>query len=147
MKIKIKRKKKASRAYPIPKVCDFCGSKVVMTSNKAIYVRTYGNGLCYLCTNPECRAHVGVHTKTIYPLGRLANKEMRILKMECHALFDPLWNRGGNRGKRRQAAYRWLAKQMRIPVAQCHFGWFDLDQLKTALEILKTNRRCRHESK
>lgn len=145
MKIKVKSKKKDTRAYPIPKTCDFCGSRVVLTSNKIIYGREYGNGLCYVCTNPKCRAHVGVHTGTIYPLGRLSNKEMRMLKMECHALFDPLWNRGSSRGKRRQAAYRWLAKEMRIPASQCHFGWFDEKQLQTALEILKSGR-CYHES-
>lgn len=138
-----KRKKRDSRAYPIPKICDFCGSRVILASNKVIYGREYGNGLCYVCTNPKCLAHVGVHTDTVYPLGRLADKEMRILKMECHALFDPLWNQGAqnSRGRRRKAAYRWLAKEMKIPVRQCHFGWFKKEQLLKAKCILQRKRR------
>ncbi|MFB5268120.1 zinc-finger-containing protein [Paenibacillus enshidis] len=36
-------------------------------------------------------AYVGVHDGTDIPLGRLANRELRELKKQCHALFDPVW--------------------------------------------------------
>lgn len=75
----------------IPVKCDNCGSdKVRYTSNKEVYGRVYGNGGCYLCD--DCKAYVGVHDiKNKKPLGRLANKELRELKMACHRKFDPLW--------------------------------------------------------
>lgn len=39
----------------------------------------------------------------------------------------------------RRNAYKWLATKMQIKVSHCHFGWFDLVQLKKAYEILKEN--------
>lgn len=38
------------------------------------------------------------------------------------------------------SAYRWLAGEMGIPVEDCHFGYFDIHQLRQAYRILK--RRC-----
>lgn len=60
------------------------------------------------------------------------------MKMECHALFDPMWGRGdgGRHRKRRNRLYKLLADQMGISVAECHFGYFDRWQLQKAYEIL-----------
>ena len=80
--------------YPVPIVCPYCNSSVIFTSNAEIYGRQYGNGMCYKCT--ECNSYVGVHTGTKIPLGRLADKELRELKKECHSLFDPVWQKNKN---------------------------------------------------
>jgi hypothetical protein len=108
-----------------------------------IYGREYGNGKCYKCT--KCDAYVGVHTGTKVPLGRLADRELRELKKECHALFDPVW-----RGRKltRKIAYFRLAQALGIPSKECHFGWFDKEMLLQAKKILsnpdwyKEVRRC-----
>lgn len=113
-------------------VCPYCGSHVILTSNSAIYGREYGNGKCYKCT--KCDAYVGVHTGTRIPLGRLANKELRELKKKCHALFDPMWKSGE---KSRGECYRWLSGKLQIPLRECHFGWFDKEQLLQSLNILE----------
>lgn len=55
----------------------------------------------------------------------------------CHALFDPLWQGEKNARQKRESAYRWLAEQMNIPFADCHFGHFDIHQLRQAYRILK----------
>ena len=88
--------------------------------------------MCYKCTN--CDAYVGVHTGTRIPLGRIANKELRELKKECHALFDPAWQ--GNKRLTRGKAYGRLATLLGIPIEECHFGWFDKDTLCRAKEIM-----------
>lgn len=118
--------------YPIPVKCDYCGADVIYTSNAEIYGREYGNGRCYKCTG--CDAYVGVHTGTNIPLGRLADKELRSLKKKCHALFDPVWKSGCIT---RNKAYARLAKHLKIPVSDCHFGWFDKETLHKAIAIMK----------
>ena len=125
---------KAPASYPIPTVCDFCGSPVVFGSNANVYGgRTYGNGKCYMCT--KCDTYVGVHDGTKIPKGRLANKEMRALKIQCHELFDTAW-RGRNSRMNRGQAYQRLALLLGIPHQKCHFGWFGIEELNKCLEIM-----------
>ena len=33
--------------------------------------------------------------------------------------------------------YHWLAKRLKIPVEECHFGYFDLEMLEKAYVILE----------
>lgn len=118
--------------YPIPETCPYCESDVLFTSNQVIYGKEFGNGKCYKCT--QCDAYVGVHNGTNIPLGRLANKELRELKKQAHALFDPVWK---SKQKTRSEAYADLAKALRIPKKECHFGWFDQPLLLKAIAILQ----------
>ena len=115
-----------------PKKCPFCNGEVVYTSNAVIYGREYCNGKIYLCTS--CRAYTGVHNNTNIAKGVLANEPMRKLKIECHNLFDQLWNNG----KQRNQLYYKLSKLMNIKREHCHFGHFDLEELQEALKILKS---------
>ena len=120
-----------------PTTCNLCGGKVVYTSNSKIYGREYGSGKCYLCT--ECGAYVGTHKpRPKEALGLLANKEMRDMKMKCHALFDEKWKGEKNRRNARKKGYKALADQLGIPVDNCHFGYFDMAMLNKAYEILQS---------
>lgn len=118
--------------YPIPTECIYCQSPVIFTSNSVIYGREYGNGKVYKCTG--CDAYVGVHTGTKIPLGRLANRELRDLKKQCHAMFDPVWKQ--NKNIKREQAYGRLANCLGINIHECHFGWFGKDMLLRANEIM-----------
>ena len=131
-----------------PTTCNLCGGEVEYIQNSTLYGRSYGSGWCYHCK--DCDAYVGTHIpRPKEALGILANEEMRKWKMWCHNLFDRLW-RGGikynetktkiihikpkmTRGK----AYSKLAKEMGIPLKECHFGYFNIKQLKQAYAILK----------
>jgi len=123
-------------AYPVPTICDYCGSPIIFTSNAAIYGKEYGNGKCYKCKG--CDSYVGVHENTQIPLGRLANKELRALKKRCHALFDPVW-KNNNRISRGQA-YSKLANILGISVIECHFGWFGKDMLIHCIDIMNNDK-------
>lgn len=112
------------------KICPFCGHEVVKTSNKEIYGKEYGNGVCYLCRN--CKASVGTHPDG-RPLGILANREMRILKKACHDLFDYVWKTDK---MPRNSAYEILSEKLQIDIKDCHFGHFDMERLFKALKIL-----------
>lgn len=131
-----------------PKVCNLCGGKVEYIPNSLIYGKSYGSGFCYHCKN--CDAYVGTHKpRPKEALGILSNKEMKKWKMWCHSLFDLLWK--GRKefiynGKvykaikpliKRNEAYKWLSEKMNIPQKECHFGYFNLVQLKKAYAILK----------
>lgn len=122
-----------------PTKCNLCGGSVIYVPNSRIYGREYGSGKCYLCT--KCGAYVGTHKpRPREALGILGNFEMRNMKMKCHELFDRKWkNEPTSRKKHiaRQKAYRRLAEKLNIPYSECHFGYFDMDTLNKAYEILK----------
>lgn len=117
--------------FVLDKDCPFCGHEVVKTSNKEIYGKIYGNGVCFLCRH--CGASVGTHNNG-KPLGVLANKEMKILKKACHDLFDNTWK---SRQISRSGAYAVMSKKLSIEGKDCHFGHFGTDMLLRALEVLK----------
>jgi zinc-finger-containing domain len=115
-----------------PKVCPYCDHEVILTSNKELYGKEFGNGKCYLCRT--CKASVGVHTgKGNRPLGILATQEMKALKILCHELFDPIW-RSGNRS--RNHLYQILATLLDIDPKDCHFGHFETPRLQEAIQIM-----------
>ena len=118
-----------------PTRCNICGGKVIYTSNANIYGREYGSGKCYLCL--QCGAYVGTHKP--YPkraLGLLADESMRKGKMMCHEIFDSKWKGKQKSHKKRNDMYLWLSKMMGIPVSECHFGYFDIEQLRQAYKII-----------
>lgn len=114
-----------------PKICPYCSNKVVLTSNKEIYGREFGNGRCYLCRN--CKASVGTHPGGKKPLGVLATREMKVLKKACHELFDHIWK---SRKSNRSNLYRILATKLNIDPKDCHFGHFETPRLLEAIKIL-----------
>lgn len=116
-----------------PTKCNICGGEVIYTTNDVIYHgRQYGSGYCYLCT--QCGANVGTHKpRSKEALGLLANREMKDMKMKCHDLFDRLWSNH----EQRLFLYEKLAANLGIPVQECHFGYFDLDMLSKAYEVLQ----------
>ena len=76
-------------------------------------------------------------TATTAQIVELADEPMRKGKMMCHALFDPMWKGRENARRERSNLYRWLAGEMEIPLEDCHFGYFDIHQLRQAYRILK----------
>ena len=124
-----------------PTKCNLCGGNVIFTSNSVIYHgREYGSGKCYLCKS--CGAYTGTHKPhPTEALGLLANKEMRKMKMKCHDIFDECWKNEPTSKKRhfaRKRAYKDLAEKLNISEKECHFGWFDMEMLNKAYEILQT---------
>ena len=123
-----------------PTVCNLCGGHVRCTSNSEIYGREYGSGKCYLCE--QCGAYVGTHRpRPREALGLLADARMRRGKMCCHGLFDAMWRGKPKAHKKRKDLYKWLAGEMDIPTEECHFGYFDLEQLEKAYRILREAAR------
>lgn len=88
--------------------------------------------MIYLCR--ECRAWVGCHPGTDKPLGRLANKELRDLKIKAHDAFDRVWK---DKDTSRRKAYAWLAEKLKVPPEYCHIGMFNENTCQKVIEICK----------
>lgn len=120
---------------PIPEECPHCGGPVEICLNSAIYGgRTYGEYPWVLRCVGDCDAHVGFHPFTAIPLGTLATGPMRTARQAAKAEFNPTWQ--GGRMTRSQA-YGRLAAAMRMPVSQCHIGWFTVEQCEQVIEICR----------
>ncbi|MDR6887834.1 MULTISPECIES: zinc-finger-containing protein [Variovorax] len=122
---------------PVPDCCPTCGSKVWIGSNATIYGgREYGEWpWALMCTG--CDSYVGLHPFTGIPLGTLATPEIRAARKEAKAAFNPLWE-GDGAQMTRTAAYGWLAAALGIEnVAECHIGWFGVDQCRAVLAAIK----------
>lgn len=93
--------------------CQYCRGDAPLVDSSVVYGKSYGP--IYYCA--PCGAYVGVHKKTLQPLGTVANAELRFWRKQAHAAFDPLWQ-----GKRmpRGKAYAKLAKELNVSVI--HIG-------------------------
>lgn len=121
-----------------PTKCNLCGGKVIYMQNAKIYGEKFGSGMCYYCTN--CNATVGTHeSNPEEAYGLLSNAKMKYMRKKCHSLFDTIWQVPQKKFRPsyvRGELYRWLAKQLNIRWEDCHFGYFDLDMLNEARDIL-----------
>lgn len=112
-------------------ICPYCGKEAVWCENKEIYGKNYGNSyMCYLCKN--CNAYVGCHQNTERPLGTMANKELRELRIKCHRNFDKLWK---SKYLKRWEAYKYLSELMEVTDA--HIGNFTKEECLILLDKLK----------
>jgi Mg2+ and Co2+ transporter CorA len=54
--------------------------------------------------------------------------------MIAHAHFDPMWK---DISLPRKEAYKWLAKELEIPLNECHIGVFDVDTCKRTVRLME----------
>ncbi len=114
-------------------LCPYCGAIAKLVDSSVIYGKSYG--MAYICSNyPDCDAYVGAHKGTDKPKGRLANPELRELRKQAHAAFDPLWRSGSFS---RTKAYRWLSRQLKIPFDETHIGNFDEEMCLKVISVIK----------
>jgi hypothetical protein len=121
-------------------MCPYCLGRAVLADSAEVY-RGTSYGFIWICR--PCQAYVGTHKLSAvhFPLGRLANAELRAIKIKAHAAFDPRWRYRKTHGSRKDA-YKWLAEQLGIPVKECHIGWFDVADCKRVIEVCTANPPC-----
>ena len=118
-------------------ICLYCNKKAELVGGDVIYP-SRPDLACkkfYLCT--PCDAFVGTHRATCAPLGTLAKPKLRLLRKNCHALFDPIWK---NKHLKRKDAYKWLSENLEIPADKCHIGMFNQIMCKKAINLLKSKK-------
>lgn len=109
--------------------CPYCNKPVEFLSDSSEIYHGKNYGPVYICR--PCQAWVGCHKGTDKPLGRLADKELRNLKIALHDEFDSIWKSGM---MKRKDAYQWLAGELGITVDDCHIGMFDNEMCRKALK-------------
>lgn len=115
-------------ALPPPESCHNCGSMVRLVNNAEIYGREYGDWpYAYKCIS--CDSYVGLHPDTDLPLGTLADKATREARKAYKQAFINVQRR---EGWGRKQAYAWLAMRMGLPVSECHWGMFSVNQAELA---------------
>lgn len=124
--------KRVKNPLPVPTECPCCGGEVRLVNNSEIYNgRSFGEWpYMYLCK--PCDAYVGLHPATDIPLGTMATKVGREARKSSKQMFHKLME---IKGFARTQMYEWLAERMKIPVGECHFGWFNEEQSATAEAI------------
>lgn len=129
--------KRVKNPLPVPTECRYCQGTVRLANNSEVYGRSYGSWpYLYLCENTQCRAYVGLHPRTDIPLGSLADARLREARKNEKRHFDRLWRPGPQAMfSNRSEAYSWLADKLEIPLAACHWAWFDLARCRKAGQI------------
>jgi len=121
--------------------CPDCNVRTTFTSATKVYGKGKDFGDVYLC--PKCDAYVGCHKGTTKAYGRVANKYLRRKRGHAHKFFDNMWQRKmdenpeWSKGKARRKAYKWLSKQMALPVELTHIGMFDIPQCQQVIELCR----------
>lgn len=116
-------------------ICPYCNSETVRTNETDIYGREYSGKDVVKCSNyPKCDSYVGCH-KTGEPLGRLANNELRQLKVRAHEFFDKLWKEDHYK---RGYCYQMLSEDLGIPQEYTHIGMFSEQTLRKVILWSKT---------
>ena len=118
--------------------CQYCEGIPELVDSSVIYGKSYGK--IYLC--PLCRAYVGCHKGTDRPKGTVADRELRALRAEAHALFDPVWlNREldpkASRRTNRHLAYRRMAEILAVSLDEAHIAMMSRDNCLKLIESLK----------
>ena len=121
-----------------PPVCPYCGEVAEMVDGTVVYPHRpdLSEKLFWKCPG-DCDAYVGCHPESPHPMGRMANKELRCLKMDAHAAFDKLWKRELGGSMRRKEAYAWLADKMGIDIDECHIGMFDENRCRRVISLCR----------
>lgn len=130
-----------SRAEFLPTICRYCGGIIRLVPSEAVYgasaerLGKQGEKI-FQCQN--CGARVGCHKGTGRPLGNVANEILRLKRIEAHQVFDSLWK---SRNMDRTAAYRWLAKELGLPMRTAHIGGLEMDQCQRVIDLCKEERQ------
>ena len=118
--------------------CPYCNNEAELTTSDIVYshIKYFAKDKHFYICN-ECDARVGCHKGTTTPLGTMANRELRELRMKVHKTFDKMWKyKFNDTYMDRTKAYLWLAKKMEMTKDECHIGMFGIEECKKALKIL-----------
>lgn len=123
--------------YPPPETCDVCTSaNVRLLKSRTTYSEQHA-AWPYRYSCGDCGASVGCHAHTLSPLGVMASRKVRKLRVEAHKAFDPLWQ-GGLMS--RTEAYEWLAALHGVDYADCHIGAMTQDELELTIRAARLHR-------
>ena len=112
--------------------CPYCGRFVKLRKGSELFGPNARIKKVYVCSNyPVCDAYVSADSKG-KPMGTLANKGLRELRVQAHKSFDRLWRSGY---MTREWAYKWLSVRLGINERHCHIGQFGEERCEETIEL------------
>ena len=122
--------------------CPYCLVNTIIVYGDVIYPEREDLHDSRYAMCPKCKAYVGCHKLTSFPLGMVANADLRRLRAVAHKYFDNMWKRkvvGGVRGgkRARSAAYKWLRTEFCIPKCYCHIAMFNEQACEAVIELCR----------
>lgn len=114
-----KKKKQDNRLY-----CPYCGRQAVL--RPATYVYGERNldpeNYLYVCGGyPACDSYIGVHKKSLRPMGTLADGNLRHKRIEAHRALNEVINAGV---MTKHGLYIWLQNRLCLSETEMHIGKF-----------------------
>ena len=124
--------------------CPYCGGTVELRRGSELFGANAKTAKVYVCSNyPICDAYVsaGFDGK---PMGTLANKRLRELRVKAHREFDQLWKSGL---MTRKWAYKWLSVRLNLSTKQCHIAKFDEKRCERVIKLCQEAKKKREEER
>ena len=123
--------------------CPYCGAQAVLQPARVVYGdRAKPGKYLYICAHyPKCDAYVGVHEKSLLPLGTLANGELRHKRILAHRAFEQFQK---TCKMEKWQAYQWLQAKFSLRRDQAHIAKFSAymcDQLIAVCEEVEENHK------
>ena len=123
--------------------CPYCGAQAFLRPSSAVYgMNAHPGEYLYVCSRyPACDSYVGVHRKSMLPMGSLANGDLRNKRIHAHKVFDRLWQNGI---MEKWQAYQWMQAKFGLSSEQAHIAKFSeymCDQLIRICEQALENNR------
>jgi len=117
--------------------CPYCNKPTILRPSSFVYGKNAPDyGWFWLCVRyPRCDAYVGCHPGTQRPLGTLANKALRTLRINAHNLFDQLWKKGK---LDRKQCYLLLQDATNLPPRDAHISRLNNEQCKKVIKLMRS---------
>lgn len=132
-----------------PERCPYCHSDVELVTGAEVYPEKPELADRHIWRCMCCDASVGCHRQGArvigpggvelfsdgtLPMGSLANKDLRLARIETHRLFDAMWQPPAC--MTRVEAYGWMARLLNIPHEAAHVASLSYDEcVKVMLAI------------
>ena len=116
---KMKKKQQNEKLY-----CPYCGGLAVLRPAEYVYGERNLNpdNYLYVCSGyPSCDSYIGVHKKSMRPMGTLANGDLRHKRIEAHRALNKVVQAGI---MTKHGAYIWLQNRLCLREKDMHIGMF-----------------------
>jgi hypothetical protein len=99
-----------------------CGARAVKRPAPVVHGERAKAEYLYICSRyPACDSYVGVHKKSLKPMGTPAGRELRAKRIEAHKVFNLLWESGL---MQKWQAYKWMEAKFGLNSRQAHIAKF-----------------------
>ena len=147
---KMKTKQQNAKLY-----CPYCGGLAVLRPAEYVYGERNLNpdNYLYVCSGyPSCDSYIGVHKKSMRPMGTLANGDLRHKRIEAHRALNKVVQAGI---MTKHGAYIWLQNRLCLREKDMHIGMFSEYRCEETIrecnilmeQYAKTNRSSSCEKK